>query len=192
MRILQRMMKPGTLKKQYTHGGEHNPNWRTRQAFAARPKVVEPPALEATLETIDALVVEEKRNLSESSIPEEVMEMSELTAQIFARKLRESDPKLLGLPVEDFVASTDIVITPKRGMDIESEIIGEGGQGTIFRAQLRDRSSQPVAVKVGHSLNILEEYIVARKFTHPCTFKSSTFWRGSKSLFLRSCVSPFA
>lgn len=118
--LIKQLSKPSVIRKQFTHGGTHNPNWRTRDAFAARAREQTEFLSEADIETLSAF----------QNAPAEVStapEVETLTQEArYAKKLAELDPRMKNLAVEDFIIASDIVISPKDGLDIDSEIIGEG------------------------------------------------------------------
>lgn len=168
--LMKQLSRPGLLKKQFTHGGEHNPNWRTREAIAARPKAQQQLLSERALETLEVFGHQTQDGQTTPRIDETKLSEEE----IFALKLTQSDPKMLNLRFEDFIPASDIVISPKSGMDIDSEIIGEGGQGTIFRARLKGRDGL-VAIKCGHTQGILEEFALLKKLAHPSILQAISY-----------------
>eukprot|EP01122_Echinamoeba_exundans_P002709 TRINITY_DN1267_c0_g1_i1.p1 TRINITY_DN1267_c0_g1~~TRINITY_DN1267_c0_g1_i1.p1 ORF type:complete len:397 (+),score=85.99 TRINITY_DN1267_c0_g1_i1:205-1395(+) len=159
------------LKKQFTHGGEHNPNWRTREAIAAIPREDRVIISEGDLEILVPPSQGHQKDPSLGPHDEEVLLTQE---QLYAQKLAELDPRMRQLRMEHFIPASDIIITPKAGQDIDSEIIGEGGQGTIFRGKLKGREGL-VAIKCGHSQGIIEEFALLSSFSHENILKAHAF-----------------
>lgn len=84
--------------------------------------------------------------------------------------LLAADTRLSCIPPEHYVDASSIFICEiNGGEDYNEFILGEGGQGTIFKATIPSQGTTPMAVKVSQSLTILEEYATATRFNHPRT-----------------------
>jgi hypothetical protein len=129
MNLIKQLSKPSMLKKQFTHGGEHNPNWRTREAIAAIPREDRVIISEGDLEILVPATQGQNANAPHGHHDEKGLLTQE---QLYAQKLAELDPRMRQLRIDKFIPASDIIITPKPGEDIDSEIIGEGGQGASF------------------------------------------------------------
>jgi hypothetical protein len=102
---------------------------------------------------------------STCSVPHPTVADSREAAFNFIR----SDPRFHNIPLEHYIDPTQIYIA-QGGEGAHSSIIGEGGQGTIFRATVTPLGSNSVAVKVSQSQSVMEEYATALKFDHKSSF----------------------
>jgi serine/threonine protein kinase len=149
------------MKRMNSHTGEHSPEWRTRRPLERHHRSWRPDAPithPATPDTIPSISTDSKL----------------ATEQSYIEHLIQTQPRLATLKLSQFIDSSEILMQPADGFDVDSEIIGEGSQGTIFRARLRNGGEKLVAVKCGWSLAILEEFAMCSQFTHssmyPVTF----------------------
>jgi hypothetical protein len=147
--------KPSPLKRQHTHGGEHSPAWRTSEPLVPSERL---------------MTSSEDSGEDEPDLYNALENDVDLNVGLdHARHLIAAHKRLKYLRLEDFIVPSRVVIAPKVHGDIESEVIGEGAQGTIFRAFIRGSGSQIFAVKCGDSKSILQEFSLSRKFNHEST-----------------------
>lgn len=141
--------RPNPLLKSKTHGGEHNALWRTNRPIHAR-----------------------QEQPKHKRIPQPYAQ-SISTLQLQSSKLRT-------LSEHDFIVPDDIMISSgdcdeTSPDDFDSEILGQGIQGTVFKGTLRDDPHTPFAIKCGDSIDILIEYCLIKQFSHPSTFGLMNF-----------------
>lgn len=141
------------MKRLNSHTGEHSPEWRTRRPLHLSDRSWGDPSKEETQENLP--------------VPESSAFLT--IEEDYIRSLKQLRPRLAQLRNTDFIASSEITMQPLDGLDIDSEIIGEGSQGTIFRGRLKSRPDKVVAVKCGWSTSILEEFAMCRLFSHDST-----------------------
>jgi hypothetical protein len=82
-------------------------------------------------------------------------------------------PQLRGLCADDFLHADCLVIASDDVDDKDSFVLGSGSQGSVLKATLLPDEAELVAVKVGRSVSILEEYLKIRQFSHTSASKFS-------------------
>lgn len=171
--------KPAPFMKQKTTLGCVGPNWRTKTA------VVQPSnGIEFRRQNISLLDDNSSRS-SESSDWSSIRSTNSAdswTSSISANRSFSSfnDPDsivrslathnhLRDLPLDLYVAPETIMVDFNNQ---DSMVIGEGGQGKIFKAWLAD---EEVAVKMSESSQVLEEFILINQMRHRCIIRPIAF-----------------
>lgn len=75
-------------------------------------------------------------------------------------------PQLAALNPNDYTSSENLAVASDEFSD---SCLGSGAQGTILKATVLPFEREFVAVKVGKSSSILEEFMQIRSFNHPST-----------------------
>lgn len=166
----ERLSKLHLLQKRTTHGGEFNPAWRTQKAIIPVPRDSDSCSRGSSCSS----------NLSgtiSSGLPSTTVSpryKSPKNGLEFAQILKDGVPALADLDLSEYIDADEVLMLENYREDLHGQVVGQGAQGTIFKSCLAGQEGVTLAVKVGRSRAILEEYVLAKRFSHPSPPQSSS------------------
>jgi hypothetical protein len=147
------MSRPAVALRMNTHGGDYNPAWRTRTALVP-----------------DSQSWSQRRPSTEVRPFNIEDHISLQPEEIHVRELIHTDARLTDLSIADFIPASDILVVTQSENSTEPGVLGEGSQGTILKATLKNRATtEQFAVKCSESAEILDEFCIMKQFSHPST-----------------------